>query len=423
MNVGILLTALCFGGLATGEPQQPPADPRAPASAIVDPPPPSEKDPLDTWPALLGSGLLTLQDTTTLPKGRFNLSVTIDNRDRDPLGLDLFDGSIAMSVGATSWLELYGHHVFSRAVAVPDTPVLPPPPLDAILPPGTALPPRPFYSVYSPVPYVDDSGPIRFGSDIPGEVVLGVKARAPFAQRGWRPLVAGSLEVQLPLKTELKYLQAGSGTGGVDVRMSGIGEWRHAPWSFVATSGFTIVGEPAYPDRRIEWRNGIPFATDEPLILPYRLDMGLGARRMITESLAAVAEATTVVETGHRTRSLDRTHPFDILGGLQYRWRAVRVTAALRHHGNAFRGGTLRPSPLAGVVDVTHVSIEDLTGYLGRMGALDDAAPLLRPGTNRLLFPTANMPPLPAGARVIPDSYRIRSEHQWGFMLVCGMRF
>jgi len=423
MNGAALLLSLLLAA------QQPPADPPAPAraapaaQAASDRPPPSEKTPTDTWPALLGSGLLTLQDTTTLPRGRFTLAFTIDNRDRDPLGLDLFDGSLAMTVGATSWLELYSHYVFSRGVAVPDTPVLPPPPLDAILPPGTSLPARPFYSVYSPVPYVDDSGPIRFGSDIPGEAVLGVKARAPFAQRGWRPILAGSFEVQLPIKTELKYLQAGSGTGSVDVRAGAIAEWRLAPWSFVATTGFTLVGDPPYPDRRIEWRNGVAVATDEPLILPYRLDMGIGVRRVITESLAAVAEATTVLETGHRTRSLDRTFPFDILGGVQYRWRSVRVTAAMRHHGNAFHGGTIRKSPLAGYVDMTHVSIEDLTGYLGRMGGLDDAAPLLRPGTNRLLVPTANMPPLPAGARVIPDTYRIRSEHQWGFLLVCGLRF
>jgi hypothetical protein len=327
-----------------------------------------------------------------------------------------------LNVGITSWAELYGHHVFSRSVAVPDTPVLPPPPLDAILPPGTSLPRRPIYSVYSPVPYVDDSGPIRFGSDIPGDVVLGGKARAPFSQRGWRPQLAFSFEVQLPLKRELEYLKAGSGTGGIDVRFGALAEWKRAPWSFVASTGYTVVGAPAYPDRRIEWRNGSAVSTDEPLVLPHRLDLGFGARRLITDSLAAVAEATTVVETGPRTPSLDRTHPFDVLAGLQYRWRSVRVTGALRYHGNALRSMKVEPAPLAGFVDVTRVSIEELTGYLHRMG-LADGAPLLRPGSNRVLAPTSDLPPLPYGARVIPGTYRIRSEHQVGFMLVCGLRF
>jgi hypothetical protein len=54
---------------------------------------------------------------------------------------------------------------------------------------------------------------------------------------------------------------------------------------------------------------------------------------------------------------------------------------------------------------------------------LADGAPLLRPGSNRVLAPTSDLPPLPYGARVIPGTYRIRSEHQVGFMLVCGLRF
>jgi hypothetical protein len=404
--VSVLFLALLLAGPAT-------ADTPAPAPPASDAP--------DTWPALLGSGLVTLQDVSTLPRGRFTLNITVDNRDRDPLGLDLVDGSLTMNVGVTSWAELYGRHVFSRGVAVPDTPVLPPPPLDAILPPGTSLPRRPFYSLYSPVPYVDDSGPIRFGSDIAGDALLGVKARA-LAQRGRRPGLAGSLEVQLPLHKELKYLQAGSGTGGVDVRLAAIAEWRRAPWSFIASTGFTRVGQPAYPDRIIQWRDGRAVSTEEPLVLPHRWDFGLGARRLLLPDLAAVGEVTTVFETGHRTRSLDRARPIDLLAGLQYRWKVLRMTAALRHHGNALRSMKIRPSPLAGYVDLTHVSINDIAGYLGQMG-LEDGAQLLRAGTHRLLAPPANGPELPPGSRVIPDSYRIRSEHQYGFVLLFGLRF
>jgi hypothetical protein len=405
--VSALLVALLLAGPAA-------ADTPAPA-------PTPAADAPDVWPALLGSGLVSLQDVATLPRGRFTLNITVDNRDRDPLGLDLFDGAVTMNVGITSWAELYGRHIFSRGVAVPDTPVLPPPPLDAILPPGTSLPPRPFYSLYSPVPYVDDSGPIRFGSDIAGEALLGAKARA-LAQRGRRPALAGSLEVQLPLHKELKFLQAGSGTGGVDVRLGAIAEWKRAPWSFLASTGFTRVGQPAFGDRIIQWRDGRAVATDEPLVLPHRWDFGLGARRLLRRDLAAVGEVTTVFETGHRTRSLDRARPIDLLAGLQYRWKSLHATAALRHHGNALRSMKIRPSPLAGYVDVSKVSIEDFTGYLGKMG-LDNGAPLLRPGTHRLLAPPLDGPELPPGSRVIPDSYRIRSEHQYGFVLLLGLRF
>ena len=134
MTAAALVLAL---GLAAQETPTPPSVPAAPAAP-------------SPWTSLLGSGLLTLQDTNTLQPGKFTLAFTVDNRDRDPLGLDLVDGAAAWNMGVTRWAEFFGHHVFSRSVAVPDTPVLPPPPLDAILAPGTTAPRRPYYSLYSP---------------------------------------------------------------------------------------------------------------------------------------------------------------------------------------------------------------------------------------------------------------------------------
>jgi hypothetical protein len=408
VTVNLLVLTLLLAGPAAG-------DTPAPST-------PAQEAP-DSWPSLLGSGLFTLQDTATLPPGRFLLSFTVDNKDRDPLGLDLVDGALTMNVGVTRRSEIYARYVFSRGVAVPDTPVLPPPPLDFILPPGAALPQRPYYSLYSPVPYVDDSGPERFGSDISGDALLGVKVRA-LEPRVWRPGIAASFEVNLPLHKELYYLKSGSGTGGVDLRLGSVAEWRRNKVSAVASLGFTRVGTPAYPDRLIQWRDGHASFTEEPLVLPHRLDAGLGLRRVLRRDLAAVAEVNTVFETGHRTRSLDRARPIDLLAGLQYRWKSLRVVAAVRHHGNALRSMKIQKTPLAGFVDMSQVTIEDLTGYLGRLGGLDDGAPLLRPGAHRLLSPPpVNAPELPPGARVIPDSYRIRSEHQYGFLMLFGLRF
>ena len=51
------------------------------AVALASAPKPEVRDP---WSGLLGSGLLTLQDTATLARGRVGLGLTIDNRDRDP---------------------------------------------------------------------------------------------------------------------------------------------------------------------------------------------------------------------------------------------------------------------------------------------------------------------------------------------------
>src|SRR5262245_10818495 len=233
-----------------------------PLSPLPEPPRP--------WPSLLGSGLFTLQDTATVPRGHFGVALTVDNRDRDPLGLDLVDGAVAWTMGIASRVEFYGHHIFRRAVAVPDTPVLPPPPLDLILAPGVAAPPRPYYSLYSLVPYVDDTGPVRFRADVPGEGTVGFKTRA-LDPRGSRPGLAFGLEVKFPLTQNVKDLQAGSGTGGVDVTLRNTGEWRRGRWSFLASAAGTLVGQPAFPDRRIASRVDRTIVTDEPLVLPHRV--------------------------------------------------------------------------------------------------------------------------------------------------------
>ena len=399
MGMGDVLAAMLLAG-----PAGPPANPETPLS----------------WGALLGSGLFTLQDTSTIPRGRFVAGVTIDNRDRDPLGLDLMDGAIAWNYGMTSWSEAYGRFIFNRSVAVPDTPVLPPP-LDQIVAPGMSPPRRPYYSVYPPTPYVDDTGAIHFGAGTPGDGLVGAKARV-FAPNGWRPAAAALLELQFPIARNLKDLQHGAGTGGFDVRVGGIAEWPRGRWSFVASTAFTRVGTPPYPDRRIEWHDGGVMTTDEPLVLPHRIDAGVGARRVLRANLAAVGEITTVFDVGHRTKIVDRARPVDVLAGLQFRSRKFRVTAALRDHMHALHSMAIRPSPLAGLVDVSRVSDADLLGYLSTVG-MGEAMPMLRLGSHRLLVPAPGGPPLPPGSRVIPPTYRIRSEHQVGFLLLWGMTF
>ena len=382
---------------------------------------PATPETVLSWGALVGSGLFTMPDTSTLPRGRFVAGVTIDNRDRDPLGLDLVDGAIAWNYGLTARSETYGRFIFNRSVAVPDTPVLPPPPLDQIILPGASPPRRPYYSVYPPTPYVDDTGAIHFGAGTPGDGLVGAKLRV-LSPQGWRPAVAGAFEFQFPIARNLKDLQHGAGSGGYDVRVAGIAEWPRGRWSFVASTAFTRVGTPPFPDRRIEWRDGGVAFVDEPLILPHRVDAGVGARRVLRSNLAAVGEITTVFDVGHRTKIVDRARPVDVLAGLQWRNRKFRVTAALRDHMHALQSMKIRPSPLAGLVDVSQVSGPDLLQYLSRAG-MSDAMSMLRLGTHRLLVPTPGGPPLPAGSRVIPPTYRIRSEHQVGFMLLWGMTF
>jgi hypothetical protein len=387
-----------------------------PADGAAPPPPPRE-----TWAALLGSGLFTLQDTSTLARGRLSFALTIDNRDRDPLGLDIVDGAVSVRAGLFRWGEAYGQAILNRSVAVPDTPVNPPPPLDQLVPPGASPVRRPYYSLYSPSPYLDDTGVIHFGAGHMGDALLGFKARA-LEPRGARPGLAGSFEVRFPLARNLRDLQAGAGTGGTDVRLGAVAEWLVGRWSLVASAGFLRPGRPAYDDHRIESLGGSVVVTDEPILLPYRVDVGLGLRRTLGRGLAAVGEATTLLETGRRTTSLDRARPVDLLIGFQYRHKALQMTAALRDHRNALPSMEMRPSPVAGLVDLTRVNDENLSIYLEQIG-FAEAGTHLRPRSHRLLVPPPGGPPLPPGARVIPAEYRIRSEHNLGFLFVWAVSF
>jgi hypothetical protein len=240
--------------------------------------------------------------------------------------------------------------------------------------------------------------------------------------RGARPGLAASFDVRFPLARNLRDLQAGAGTGGTDLRAGVVAEWRPGRWDIVAATGFMHVGTPAYDDRVIESRGGSIVVTDQPLVLPYRWDMGVGVRRELKGWLSAVGEITTVLETGRRTTSLDRARPVDFMLGLQARHKSMQMTAALRDHRNALPSMELRTSPMAGLVDVTDVPAEALSAYLRDIG-FADAETHLRPRTHRLLVPPSGGAELPPGSRVIPDEYRIRSEHQLGFTLLWAVTF
>src|SRR5207245_5308455 len=192
------------------------------------------------------------------------------------------------------------------------------------------------------------------------------------------------LALQFRIARNLRDLQHGAGSGSFDVRAGAIAEWLRGRWSFVGATSFTRVGRPPFPDRRIEWRGGAVVSVDEPLILPHRLDVGVVVRRVLRSDLAAVAEATTVFDVGHRTRIVDRARPVDILAGLQLRRKRFRVTAALRDHRNALQSMKVqrhRPHrPDARDPD-------DLSRYVQEVG-LSEAMPLLLTGTHRLLVPS-----------------------------------
>jgi hypothetical protein len=369
------------------------------------------------WPSVAGSGFFTLPDARTVPRGRALVGAAVDNRDRDPLGIDLFDLSGTFAVGLTPRLELYGAAVVSRVTALPETPALPPPPLDLIAAPGALLPTRPYYSVLWTVPYVNKRGTARLDDFVPGDATVGAKLRVR-DRSGRTPAIALGGELKLPLSRDAFDLASGSGTGGVDAGVRAVLDWG----GVAASVRYTRVGRPARGDREITIAGGRASAVDRPLDPPDRVDVGLGARHALRPGLAAVVEASASFDAFGGTPVADATWPFDVIAGLQARAGRARLSAGLRRHGHAAPSGARRASPVAGLVDLTDVSDGDLAPFLEAVGA-GAAAPLLRARTQRLLVTTGPAPALPAGARLVPADYALRSEHQLGFVLVVGWEF
>lgn len=374
--------------------------------------------------SLLGSGLLTLPDTATVAPGRFTLGLTLDNKDRDPLGLDLLDYSVGWTFGIVPGLEAYGHHVLSRVVAMPEPPALPPPPLDLIVAPGAREPTHPYYALYSGAPYVNKRGSDRFDSFLPGDFVFGLKHRLREAD-GPRPALALAAQVTAPLTQSVADLQAGAGTGGLELTGRLIAEWRAGDFGLVASVAFAKVGGPRFGDRIVRPGSGTTPGSvrEKPLELPDRAEIAVGVRRSLSARLAAVAEASAIFEVGPRTATLDRAWPLDALAGLQVRWGGSRWTVGLRYHGHGLPSGQARASPLAGAIDLSAVGEDERRSWLEAAG-LDSAVAGLRPGAQVVLIPgPLVLPALPEGSRVVPAQYLVRSEHQVGFVIAWGWTF
>jgi hypothetical protein len=375
----------------------------------------------EPWLGLSGSGTLTLSGAATAAPGRFAAALAVDNRDRDPLGIDIFDARADFTLGVRPRLELFGHLTFSRVVALPEVPAQPPPPLDLILPEGVAAPARPWYALYFETPYVNHRGDARFSEFVPGDALLAAKLRLA-DQRGRRPAFALALELRPPLSRDRHALQSGSGSGGFDAGLRAIGEWRSGRWTLLANAAYTLIGAPPDGDRVLSAGARSVSVVDEPLRLPDRLDLGLAARRELGARVAAVLESKLQLAVGGRTKVADEAAPLDFLAGVQGRFGHARVVLGLRYHGHSLPSGEVRPATLAGFVDLTDVGDDDARSYLTAIG-LGGAAGQLRSGVQRAVKPPRPGVPLPAGARVIPDSYAIRSEHQLGSVLLLGWRF
>jgi hypothetical protein len=313
--------------------------------------------------------------------------------------------------------------VFSRVVVVPDFsqtwPALPPPPLDLVMPQAMAVPERPYYAIVPPFPYANGRGDQKFSDFVPGDLVLGLKARLRDGDEK-RTGFAVSGEIKIPLTRRIGALQSGSGTGGVDLSARGIAERRFAGMDIVTSATLTYVGGAPLDDRLLIANPEGSAIVEEPLRLASRIDLGVGLRRALSPRVALVGEMVATIEI-YGAKTLDRISPLDLLAGVQARAGRVRLTTGILYAGGSPPSGVTRLSPLAGYVDLTRVSESDARQYL-QQGGVGGAAAHLREGV-QIVTPRVPGAALPTGARVIPDRYTIVSEHQIGYVVVLGWAF
>lgn len=367
----------------------------------------------EAWPSLSGSGIVNLPTATTLARGGLRLGLSLENRDRDPLRLDVQDLAVAWAYGLRARVELSGHAVVSRAVALPERHLLFGPPLDLVVLPGAALPARPYYPLVPDFPYVGRAGTSQVYRFVPGDAVTRVRVRLAEADAG-RPALALGAEVKVPLTRALEKLQSGAGTGGVDGTLEAAAEWRAGRATLVVAAAYTRVGRPPFADRVLLVEpGGAVRAQDERLRLPDRLAFGAGIRRPLGSRLALVAEARKVAYAGTRTMALAAAGPVDLTAAAQVRWGRARITLGVRWHANSVPPRREVPHPLGGAADLSRVSAEDLAAYLRAAGA-EAAIGRTRSGGSVGVAFGPGAPPLPQGTRLLPQTYAVRSHGQVG---------
>src|SRR6185503_13037288 len=173
-----------------------------------------------------------------------------------------------------------------------------------------------------------------FDAFVPGDALAGLKVRLAEGH-GSRPALAVAAELKVPLSRALDDLRSGSGTGGLDLRLRALAQWGRAPQALVATVAYTRTGPGAVGDRVVMvGADQAVRVDDRRLDLADRLLVGLGARRRLGASVAAVLEGSADLEVGGHTPALDAAAPVDVLGGLQVRRGGARLLAALRYHGH-----------------------------------------------------------------------------------------
>ena len=349
----------------------------------------------------------------SLAKARaFEVQFYVDNKDRDPLGIDVFDTGFRFRYQLGDNTEVYADAIVDRVVALPETPAVPVSPRDLIFAGSPRVIPSVFVGEH---PYLDHRGEASFDAFIPGTVTVGIARRLPTAY--FESAIAA--EVAIPLAGSLNALRSGANSGRPDVSIVGFMSRSLLGGQVDGRAGFTLAGKGSWPDRTISVVNGTATATETDPPTGNRVDLGLAWIRPFRDTFAAAIEARWRKELVGEER-IDAISPVDVTLGVQKRFGRFRLTASLLQHFRSLPSGERRANPLAGAVDLSAVSLLDRNAYLARVGLLP-AASFVRDGAHIVVI-GASSSSLPAGAVRIEPTYEIRAEHNLGYVFSVSFR-
>ncbi len=342
----------------------------------------------------------------------FGADFYVDDRDRDPLGIDVFDLGFRFRFQAGNKTEVFADLITARVVALPEAPAIPPSPRDLIFAGTVRTIPSSFVGEH---PYLDKRGEARLDAFIPGTATIGLTRTLR------REGVAFGLSaaVTIPMAGDLNALRSGSGSGRPDAVFAALTSGDLIGGRIHGRVGFTLAGNGSWPDRSFAVSGNTVQVTETDPPIGNRLDAGLAWIRPFSKTTAVALEARTRKEFVSEER-IDAITPVDVILGVHKSFGRIAVFAGLLGHFRALPEGDLRANPLAGAIDLSNVAPQDRNAFLARVG-LGAAAGQIRDGAHIVAIGLPSTT-LPAGAARIPATYSIRSEHNLGYIFTMTWR-
>jgi hypothetical protein len=342
----------------------------------------------------------------------FSADFYVDDRDRDPWGIDVFDTGLRFRYQAGDHTELFGYAIVDRVVALPEAPAIPSSPRDLIF----AGPSRVIPSVFEAEhPYLDKRGQARFDAFIPGVATIGVSR---ILRRDGLALGL-SAGLNIPMAGTLHALQSGANSGRPDAVFALLGSRELLGGRIHGRVGLTLPGKGSWLDRSFSVSGNTVQVTETRLPLGNRLDAGIAWIRPLADTVALSLEARTKKEFVGDQR-IDAASPLDLMMAFHKGFGHFNFSAALLQHVGALPSGEVRDNPLAGAIDLSNAAAQDRNAFLASVG-LGAAAGQVRDGAHIVAIGvTASA--LPAGAVRIAPTYNIRSEHNIGYIFTLTFR-